>query len=115
MLNAPTLVSEYPILLAEAFVVPKIGRYELLVRGFLKGREIFFENMGIRNVVAGYKTQDMGKTFRNIVCNHLLFCGLYVKVGAIATKRLILSVHEVEKLLYVQVAVELSITRNYHS
>lgn len=115
---SPTLVSEYADSLAEAFVVHKVGRYDIVGKKFFeRGEKYFFENMGIRNVVAGYKTQDRAKRLENIVCNHLLFCGYDVKVGSIATEEIDFVCTRNGETLYVQVAVELSspetITREF--
>ncbi|WP_286922698.1 ATP-binding protein, partial [Proteiniphilum sp. UBA5375] len=56
---SPTLVSEYADSLTSAFVVHRLGRYDIVgKRLFERGEKYFFENMGIRNVVAGYKPQD---------------------------------------------------------
>ncbi|MDD2962117.1 ATP-binding protein [Bacteroides sp.] len=106
---SPNQVSEYADSLAQAFVVHRIGRYDIVGKKFFEHSEkYFFENMGIRNVVAGYKPQDRAKRLENIVCNHLLFCGYEVKVGAIATEEIDFVCTRGGETLYVQVAVELS-------
>ena len=64
--------------------------------------------MGIRNAIAGYKPQDRAKRLENIVCNHLLFCGYNVKVGALSTEEIDFVCTRGGETLYVQVAVELS-------
>lgn len=115
---SPTLVSEYADSLAEAFVVHKVGRYDIVGKKFFeRGEKYFFENMGIRNVVVGYKAQDRAKRLENIVCNHLFFCGYDVKVGTIATEEIDFVCTRNGETLYVQVAVELSspetITREF--
>lgn len=102
-------VSEYADSLAEAFVVHRIGRYDIVgKRLFERGEKYFFENMGIRNAVAGYKAQDRAKRLENLVCNHLLFCGYDVKVGAINTEEIDFVCTRDNETLYVQVAIELS-------
>lgn len=106
---SPTLVSEYADSLASAFVVHRLGRYDIVgKRLFERGEKYFFENMGIRNVVAGYKPQDRAKRLENIVCNHLLYCGYEVTVGALSTEEIDFVCTRAGETLYVQVAVELS-------
>jgi predicted AAA+ superfamily ATPase len=106
---SPNQVSEYADSLAEAFVVHRIGRYDIVgKRLFERGEKYFFENMGIRNVVAGYKPQDRAKRLENLVCNHLLFCGYNVKVGTITTEEIDFVCTRGGETLYVQVAMELS-------
>ncbi len=106
---SPNQVSEYADSLAEAFVVHRIGRYDIVGKKlFERGEKYFFENMGIRNAIAGYKPQDRAKRLENIVCNHLLFCGYNVKVGALSTEEIDFVCTRSGETLYVQVAIELS-------
>lgn len=102
-------VSEYADSLAEAFVVHKVGRYDIVGKKFFeRGEKYFFENLGIRNTVAGYKPQDRAKRLENLVCNHLLFCGYEIKIGALATEEIDFVCTRGGETIYVQVAVELS-------
>lgn len=115
---SPTLVSEYADSLVSAFVVHRLGRYDIVgKRLFERGEKYFFENMGIRNVVAGYKPQDRAKRLENIVCNHLLYCGYEVAVGTLSSEEIDFVCTRAGETLYVQVAVELSkpetITREF--
>lgn len=106
---SPNQVSEYADSLAEAFVVHRIGRYDIVGKKlFERGEKYFFENMGIRNAIAGYKPQDRAKRLENIVCNHLLFCGYNVKVGTLSTEEIDFVCTRGGETLYVQVAIELS-------
>jgi predicted AAA+ superfamily ATPase len=115
---SPNQVSEYADSLAEAFVVHRTGRYDIVgKRLFERGEKYFFENMGIHHAVAGYKPQDRAKRLENLVCNHLLFCGYEVKVGTISTEEIDFVCTRNGETLYVQVAIELStpetITREF--
>ena len=106
---APNQVSEYADALAEAFVVHKIGRYDIVgKRLFERGEKYFFENMGIRNAISGYKPQDRAKRLENVVCNHLLFCGYDVKVGSLNAGEIDFVCTLRGETLYVQVSIELS-------
>jgi predicted AAA+ superfamily ATPase len=107
---SPNQVSEYADSLAEAFVVHRIGRYDIVgKRLFERGEKYFFENMGIRNAVVGYKPQDRAKRLENLVCNHLLFCGYDVKVGALTTEEIDFVCTRGGERLYVQATIELSL------
>lgn len=106
---AANQVSEYADALTEAFVIHRIGRYDIIGKKiFERGEKYFFEDMGIRNAIAGYKLQDRAKRLENIVCNHLLFCGYDVKVGALSTEEIDFVCTRKGEILYVQVALELS-------
>ncbi len=107
---SPNQVSEYADSLTEAFVVHRIGRYDIVgKRLFERGEKYFFENMGIRNAVAGYKPQDRAKRLENVVCNHLLYCGYEVTVGTLLPEEIDFVCTRGGETLYVQVAVELSL------
>ncbi len=106
---SPNQVSEYANSLAEAFIVHRIGRYDIVGKKlFERGDKYFFENMGIHNAVAGYKPQDRAKRLENVVCNHLLFCGYDVKVGTLSPEEIDFVCTRGGETLYVQVAIELS-------
>ncbi len=105
---SPTLVAEYADSLSDAFVVSKAGRYDIVgKRIFERGEKFFFENLGIRNAIAGYNYADRAKCLENIVYNHLLFCGYEVKVGTISTEEIDFVCNRDGETIYVQVAVEL--------
>lgn len=107
---SPSQVSEYADSLVEAFIVHRVGRYDIVgKRLFERGEKYFFENMGIRNSIAGYKPQDRAKRLENLVCNHLLYCGYDVKVGTLATEEIDFVCTRDRETVYVQVAIELSI------
>ena len=106
---SPSQVSEYADSLVEAFIVHRVGRYDIVgKRLFERGEKYFFENMGIRNSIAGYKPQDRAKRLENLVCNHLLYCGYDVKVGTLATEEIDFVCTRDRETVYVQVAIELS-------
>lgn len=108
---ASNQVSEYADALADAFIVHRLGRYDIAgKRLFERGEKYFFENMGIRNALAGYKPQDKAKRLENLVCNHLIVCGYDVKVGSLSTEEIDFVCTRNGETLYVQVAVELSRT-----
>jgi len=104
------LVGEYADALAEAFVVHRINRYDIVGKKLFERKEkYFFENMGIRNSIAGYKYQDRAKRLENLVCNHLLYCGYDVKVGTLSPEEIDFVCTRGGETLYIQVAVELSL------
>jgi len=105
-----SLVTEYADSLVEAFVVHRINRYDIVGKKLFERKEkYFFENMGIRNAIAGYKYQDRAKRLENLVCNHLLYCGYDVKVGTLSPEEIDFVCTRDGETLYIQVAVELSL------
>ena len=102
-------VNEYAMALADAFVVHRIGRYDIVgKRLFERGEKYYYENLGILHAVAGYKFQDRARRLENVVCNHLLFCGYKVKVGTVGSEEIDFIATRDGETLYVQVTLELS-------
>lgn len=106
---SPYVVSEYAMALSDAFIVHRVGRYDIVGKKiFERGEKYYFENMGIRNVIAGYKPQDRGMRLENLVYNHLVYNGYKVKIGALGTEEIDFVCQRSGEILYVQVAIELS-------
>jgi len=107
--NIPTSqVQLYVSYLQNAFLVHKVARYDIVgKRIFEIGEKYYFENMGIRNSIWGYRVEDLGKILENVVYNHLLFKGYKVQVGVLGANEIdFVCEHKGEKL-YVQVALSL--------
>ena len=94
---------------ANAFIISCVDRYDIVgKRIFEVGNKYYFENLGIRNVITGFKLQDQGKILKNIVYNHLLYQGYKVSVGVLEKQEVdFIGEREGEKV-YVQVALQLN-------
>ena len=104
-----TLVADYSEVVTAACLVHRLYCYDIVgKRLFERGEKYFFENLGIRNAIVGYKPQDRGKRLENIVCNHLLFCGYEVQVGALSTEEIDFVCTRNGERLYVQLVSELT-------
>jgi hypothetical protein len=105
---ATNQIQTYADYLTSAFLVHKVGRYDLVGKKIFEiGDKYYFENMGIRNTICGYKLQDRAKVLENIVYNHLLYCGYQIKVGALAGQEIDFVCEKAGEKLYVQVALRL--------
>lgn len=79
---APNQVQTYVNYLVSAFLIHKVSRYDMIgKRVFEIGDKYYFENLGIRNGILGYRIEDRAKLLENVVYNHLLFKGYTVLVG----------------------------------
>ena len=67
------------------------------------GEKHFFENIGIRNAIIGYKPNDISKILENVVYNHLLFCGYSVMVGSLNAQEVDFICEKNNNRIYVQV------------
>ena len=107
--SSPNQVSEYVSALTDSYLIHSVGRYDIAgKRLFERGEKYYFENLGIRNIIAGYKPQDRANRLENVVYNHLLYCGYNIAVGAIAGKEIDFVCEKNGEKLYVQVTLELS-------
>ena len=75
-------VQSYTGYLSDAFLVHRVMRYDISGKRFFEtGEKFYFENLGIRNSVVGYKPGDRAKIIENLVYNELLYRGYEVKTG----------------------------------
>ncbi len=99
----------YASYLTNAFLVHKVERYDLIgKRIFVIGEKYYFENLGLRNSIVGYKPQDSGKILENLVFNHLLYMGFEIKTGAIGAYEIDFVCEKRAEKLYIQVALQLN-------
>ncbi len=77
-----TQILNYIQYLNNSFFVQKVERYDIIGKKIFETNEkYYFENIGIRNALVGYKINDLGKILENIVYNHLIYKGYKVNVG----------------------------------
>jgi predicted AAA+ superfamily ATPase len=105
---APNQVLQYTSHLVSAFIIHQVQRYDVVGKHIFEvGEKFYFENMGIRHVVGGYKIQDQAKILENIVYNHLVYKGYKVFVGAMEGQEIDFVCEKSGEKLYVQVALSL--------
>lgn len=101
-------IQHYVEYLTNAFLIHRVGRYDLIGKRFFEiGEKYYFENMGIRNVIIGYRLQDRAKILENIVYNHLLYRGYSVKVGMSASSEIDFVCEKGAEKLYVQATLKM--------
>jgi hypothetical protein len=106
---APNQVQTYIQHLVNAFLIHKVARYDLVgKRLFEIGEKYYFENLGIRNGLWGYRLEDRGKIMENVVYNHLLFKGYKVQVGILGNKEVDFIAEKEGEKLYIQVALTIN-------
>ncbi len=105
-----TSVQTYADYICEAYLVNKVRRWDIEgKRLFEIGEKYYFEDLGIRNAIIGYRPMDIGGILENVVYNKLISDGFDVKVGVIPGGREIDFVAEKSgEILYIQVAVGVS-------
>lgn len=102
-------IQSYVSYLSNAFLIHKVDRYDLIgKRIFSIGEKYYFENLGLRNSIVGYKPQDAGKVLENMVYNHLLYMGYKIKTGALGTNEIDFIGEKRAENVYIQVALQLN-------
>ena len=106
---ASNQIQVYIDYLASAFLIHRVERYDIVgKRLFETGEKYYFENLGIRHAILGYKPQDMGKVLENVVYNQLIFQGWKVTTGRLNAEEVDFVCEKDGEKMYVQVALRLS-------
>lgn len=79
----PNVVINYMSYLCEAYIIHKVGRFDIHGRRIFETNDKFyFEDNGIRNAIAGGTREgDIEKVIENIIYQHLVRLGYQVYVG----------------------------------
>jgi predicted AAA+ superfamily ATPase len=92
--------------LTNAYLIQKVQRYDVIgKRIFETGEKYYFENLGIRNGIWGYRTEDRGKIVENVVYNHLLIFGYKVHIGVLGNEEIDFVCEKEGEKTYIQVAL----------
>jgi predicted AAA+ superfamily ATPase len=102
-------VIEYARAISQAFVIYDVQRYDIVGKKIFEvGEKYYFEDLGIRNSLVGYRVQDKAQALENVVYHHLLTCNYDVKAGYIGAKEIDFIAAKNNEKRYIQVALELS-------
>lgn len=105
----PAQVIQYLGYLASSFLIFPIARYDIHgKRLFEFGEKFYFENLGIRNAIAGFRPNDMHMIVENAVCHHLMLGGYHLNVGDIGGNEIDFIAEKAGEINYFQVALRLS-------
>lgn len=106
---APNQVQNHIKQIVNAFIIHKVSRYDMIgKRIFEIGEKYYFENLGIRNGIWGYRMEDMGKIIENAVYNHLVYKGYDVQVGILNSFEIDFIAQKKGEKAYFQVALTIS-------
>ncbi|MCG2695359.1 ATP-binding protein, partial [Candidatus Parcubacteria bacterium] len=106
---SPNIVLDYLSFMTQAFFVFKVPRSDI------QGKKIFeindkyyFEDLGLRHSIAGYKQPDINKILENLVFLHMQIIGYKVTVGQLGNKEVDFVCEKNNKRLYIQVAYKIT-------
>lgn len=101
----PNMVLNYLSYLTSSFIIYEVNRASI------KGKKIFeinekyyWEDLGLRNALVGYKATEIGQILENLVFLHLLRLGFSVYVGQLKEGEIDFVAQKNGKKMYVQVA-----------
>lgn len=97
-------VYDYLSFIENSFFIAKVNR------AAIQGRKVFeihqkyyFEDLGLRNAIVGYRPNDIHKLLENVVYNHLVINGYVVTVGVEGATEIDFVAEKNGEKLYVQV------------
>jgi len=90
--------------LANTFLIQKVKRMDIAGKKIFDiGEKFYFQDLGLRHTINGYKANDIAKVLENAVLEHLLYCGYDVKIGQINDLEIDFVCERGGEKLYVQV------------
>ena len=102
---SPNIVLDYLSFLSSAFFVFKVQRSDVVGKKIFEiGEKYYFEDLGLRHSVVGYKQVDINKVLENLVFLHLKISGYKITVGKYNDKEIDFVCTRGGEKLYVQVA-----------
>jgi len=106
---SPQVVLNYLDHLTNAFMLFKVSRADLYGKKIFESLEkYYFEDLGLRNSISGYRPPDVGKLMENVVYLHLLISGYEVTVGISGNTEIDFIGKKNGEKIYVQVAYMLT-------
>jgi len=107
--TTPNIVLDYLSFLISSFIIREVKRANI------KGKKIFeinekyyWEDLGLRNSLVGYKATDIGLILENLVFSHLLRLGFTIHIGQLGNKEIDFVAEKEGKRVYIQVAYLIS-------
>jgi predicted AAA+ superfamily ATPase len=99
------VIIDYLNYLETSFLICKVKRADIEGKKIFEiGEKYFFEDIGIRNSIVGYKANDIHKLLENMVYLHLRIAGYKVFVGYDGDKEIDFIAEKMGEKIYVQVA-----------
>ncbi len=103
--TTPNIVLDYLSYLTSSFIIREVNRADI------KGKKIFeinekyyWEDLGLRNSLVGYKATEIGQMLENLVFSHLLRLGFKINVGQLGDKEIDFVAEKEGRKIYIQVA-----------
>jgi len=99
------LILSYLSYIAEAYFINAVGRIDVQCKKqFEVGEKYYFEDIGLRNAIVGFRMQDIEKVMENLVYLHLKYQGYQIHIGQLGDKEIDFVAEKNNERIYIQVA-----------
>ena len=104
-----SLILNYLSYLEDAYFINKVKKIDVQgKKHFEVGEKYYFEDIGLRNAIVGFKMVDIAKIIENIVFLQLKNSGYDISIGYLQDKEIDFVAEKDNEKIYVQVAYLLS-------
>lgn len=104
-----SVIINYLNYLVDANLINRSPRMDIQgLKIFETGEKYYFEDIGLRNSIIGFRAQDISKIIENVVYNHLISLEYDVFTGKTAEKEIDFIAIKNNERIYVQVAYKLA-------
>ena len=101
---AVSQVIHYTHYLASTYLIHRVKRMDIAGKKIFEiGEKFYFEDLGLRHAIHGFRQTDYGKILENAVYNHLVINGYEIKVGQVGNLEIDFVCERGGEKLYVQV------------
>ncbi|MBF0449940.1 MAG: ATP-binding protein [Candidatus Magnetomorum sp.] len=105
-------VMSYLNYLVNSFFINKVSRCDVIGKKIFEINEkYYFEDLGLRHSIVGFKQKDMGKILENVIYNQLKYKKYTVYVGKNHDLEIDFMAEKSDQILYIQVAYLLKDTK----
>lgn len=103
------IVLNYLNYFTNAFLINRVKRSEIAGKKIFEiGNKFYFNDIGLRNSIIGFRTQDIAKILENMVYNHLLMLGYEITIGKLNNLEIDFVCKKNHEKIYVQVTYVLA-------
>ncbi len=103
------IVLNYLNFLTNAFLINRVKRSEIAGKKIFEiGDKFYFNDIGLRNSIIGFRAQDIAKILENMVYNHLLMLGYEITVGRLNNLEIDFVCKKNHEKIYIQVTYVLA-------
>ncbi len=97
-------VLNYLSFLSQAYFIRPASRFDVVGKRLFEIQEkYYFEDLGLRHTLCGFRQVDIGKIMENVVFNHLEYCGYNVMVGKLGDREIDFVAVKNNSTVYLQV------------